>query len=179
MPNYFFNPGQFPEIEKRMDAANDDFLFQQGATKGLSKIQFHDYQIAYGSSDLPNVNVFKGQIEVLKQMLLAAPPTEGQKKDIGWLLTLGELFTLVAYGQLILENAKIYGVYDELVDQIFDFMVRDFSKYALELYSKTSSTAEQMELCTRMIAKPVADQARFDKVLAEAYSLRDQYHWSD
>ena len=111
--------------------------------------------------------------------LLAAPPTEVQTKDIGWLLTLGELFTLVAYGQLILENAKIYGVYDELVDQIFDFMVRDFSKYALELYSKTSSTAEQMELCTRMIAKPVADQARFDKVLAEAYSLRDQYHWSD
>ncbi len=179
MPNYFFNPGSFPEILKRMDAANDDFLFQQGATKGLGKIQFHDYQIAYGSCDLPNVNVFKGQIEVLKQMLLAAPPTEGQTKDIGWLLTLGELFTLVAYGQLILENAKIYGVYDELVDQIFDFMVRDFSKYALELYSKTSSTAEQMELCTRMIAKPVADQARFDKVLAEAYSLRDQYHWSD
>ncbi|HEY5494439.1 MAG TPA: acyl-CoA dehydrogenase [Candidatus Anoxymicrobiaceae bacterium] len=179
MPNYFFNPGQFPEIGKRMDAANDDFLFQQGATKGLGKIQFHDYQIAYGASDLPNVNVFKQQIEVLKQMLLAAPPTEGQTKDIGWLLTLGELFTLVAYGQLILENAKIYGVYDELVDQIFDFMVRDFSKYALELYSKTSSTAEQMELCTKMIAKPVADQARFDKVLAEAYSLRDQYHWSD
>jgi acyl-CoA dehydrogenase len=179
MPNYFFNPGSFPEILKRMDAANDDFLFQQGATKGLGKIQFHDYQIAYGSCDLPNVNVFKGQIEVLKQMLLAAPPTEGQTKDIGWLLTLGELFTLVAYGQLILENAKIYGVYDELVDQIFDFMVRDFSKYALELYSKTSSTAEQMELCTKMIAKPVADQARFDKVLAEAYSLRDQYHWSD
>ena len=179
MPNYFFNPGSFPEIPKRMDAANDDFLFQQGATKGLGKIQFHDYQIAYGSLDLPNVNVFKGQIEVLKQMLLAAPPTEGQTKDIGWLLTLGELFTLVAYGQLILENAKIYGVYDELVDQIFDFMVRDFSKYALQLYSKTSSTGEQMDLCKKMIAKPVADQARFDKVLAEAYSLRDQYHWSD
>ena len=179
MPNYFFNPGQFPEIGKRMDAANDDFLFEQGATKGLGKIQFHDYNIAYASSDLPNVQVFKKQIEVLKQMLLAAPPTEGQTKDIGWLLTLGELFTLVAYGQLILENAKIYNVYDELVDQIFDFMVRDFSKYALELYQKTSSTAEQMELCTRMISKPVADQARFDKVLAEAYSLRDQYHWSD
>jgi len=179
MPNYFFNPGSFPEIPKRMDAANDDFLFNQGATKGLSKIQFHDYQIAYGSSDLPNVNVFKQQIEVLKQMLLAAPPVEAQTKDIGWLLTLGELFTLVAYGQLILENAKIYGVYDEMVDQIFDFMVRDFSKYALELYSKTTSTSEQMEFCKKMIAKPVTDQARFDKVLAEAYSLRDQYHWSD
>jgi len=36
-----------------------------------------------------------------------------------------------------------------------------------------------MEFCLKMIAKPVADQARFDKVLAEAYSLRDQYKWSD
>ena len=179
MPNYFFNPGEFPLIPKRMDAANDDFLFNQGATKGLGSIQFHDYNIAYGKSGLPNVGVFKQQIEALKQMLLAAPPTEGQTKDIGWLLTLGELFTLVAYGQLILENAEIYGVYDEMVDQIFDFMVRDFSKYALELYQKTSSTREQMDLCLKMIMKPVADQARFDKVLAEAYSLRDQYHMSD
>jgi len=179
MPNYFFNPGQFPIIPKRMDAVNDDFLFNQGATKGLGKIQFHDYNISYGKSDLPNVNVFKKQIEVLKEMLLAAPPNEGQVKDIGWLLTLGELFTLVAYGQLILENAEIYKVYDELVDQIFDFMVRDFSKYALELYQKPSSTGVQMDLCLKMIMKPVFDEARFNKVLAEAYSLRDQYHWSD
>ena len=179
MPNYFFNPGQFPVIPKRMDAVNDDFLFNQGATKGLGKIQFHDYNISYGKSDLPNVNVFKKQIEVLKEMLLAAPPNEGQVKDIGWLLTLGELFTLVAYGQLILENAEIYKVYDELVDQIFDFMVRDFSKYALELYQKPSSTGVQMDLCLKMIMKPVFDEARFNKVLAEAYSLRDQYHWSD
>jgi acyl-CoA dehydrogenase len=179
MPNYFFNPGQFPIIPKRMDAANDDFLFRQGATKGLGKIQFHDYNIAYGASDLPNVNVFKKQIEVLKEMLLAAPPNEVQIKDIGWLLTLGELFTLVAYGQLILENAQIYGIADELTDQIFDFMVRDFSKYALELYQKPNSTDVQMGLCTKMIMKPVFDEARFNKVLAEAYSLRDQYHWND
>jgi acyl-CoA dehydrogenase len=179
MPNYFFNPGEFQVTGKRMDAANDDFLFHQGATKGLGRIQFHDYNIAYGTSDLPNVEVFKKQVEVLKQMLLAAPPVEAQTKDIGWLLTLGELFTLVAYGQLILENAEIYGVYDELVDQIFDFMVRDFSKYALELYSKTTSTAEQMEFCLKMINKPVADEARFNKVLAEAYSLRDQYRMND
>jgi acyl-CoA dehydrogenase len=179
MPNYFFNPGQFPLIPKRMDAANDDFLFNQGATKGLGKIQFHDYNLAYGKSDLPNVNIFKRQIEVLKEMLLAAPPTEVQIKDIGWLLTLGELFTLVAYGQLILENAEIYGVYDELVDQIFDFMVRDFSKYALELYQKPNSTDVQMGLCMKMIMKPAFDEARFNKVLAEAYSLRDQYCWND
>ena len=41
------------------DAANDDFLFHQGSTKGLGQIQFHDYQRAYAGCDLPNVTVFE------------------------------------------------------------------------------------------------------------------------
>ena len=179
MPNYFFNPAPFPEIPKRMDAGNDDFLFEQGPTRGLGKIQFHDYNIAYGSVDLPNVNVFKEQIEVLKELLLKAPPGEAQIDDIDFLLILGELFTLVGYGQLIIENSKILGVSDEMLDQIFDFMVRDFSKFALQLYSKTTSTDVQMDLCLKMLRKPVADTSRYEKVLAEAYSLEGQYTWND
>jgi acyl-CoA dehydrogenase len=179
MPNYFFNPAPFPEIGRRMDAADDAFLFDQGPTKGLSKIQFHDYQAAYGSVDLPNVSVFREQIEVLKELLLNAPPGEAQIDDIDFLLILGELFTLVGYGQLIIENSKILGVSNDLLDQIFDFMVRDFSKFALQLYSKTSSTSVQMDLALKMLRKPVADQARFEKVLAEAYSLEGQYSWND
>ena len=38
----------------------------------------------------------------------------------------------IAYGQLIIENAKINKIEDDLLDQIFDFMVRDFSKFALQ-----------------------------------------------
>ena len=179
MPNYFFNPAIFPEIGQRMDAANDDFLFEQGPTKGLGKIRFHDYNVAYGSVDLPNVNVFKEQIELLKELLLKAPPGEAQIDDIDFLLILGELFTLVGYGQLIIENSRILGVSDELLDQIFDFMVRDFSKFALQLYSKTTSTDVQMDLCLKMLRKPIADPARYEKVLAEAYSLEGQYKWND
>ncbi len=179
MPNYFFNPGEFPEIPQRRDAADDEFLFDQGPTKGLSKIQFHDYNLAYASVDLPNVNVFKEQIEVLKEMLLKSPPDDVQIDDIDFLLILGELFTLVAYGQLIIENSKIYGVSDALLDQIFDFMVRDFSKFALQLYSKTSSTEVQMDLAMKMLRKPVSDRSRYEEVLAEAYSLKGTYAWND
>lgn len=75
MPNYFFNPAEFPEIAQRYEAANDDFLFNQGPTKGLSKIQFHDYQAAYELYDLPNINVFKEQIALLKETLMMAGPT--------------------------------------------------------------------------------------------------------
>jgi acyl-CoA dehydrogenase len=179
MPNYFFNPSRFPEIPRRDDASNDDFLFDQGPTRGLSKIQFHDYSIAYDSVDLPNVRIFNEQIEVLKEMLLQSPPSEEQVDDIDFLLILGELFTLVAYGQLIIENAQIMDVSDDLLDQIFDFQVRDFSRFALQLYSKTSSSEVQMDLCLKMLRKPHFDRERYDRVLAEAYSLEGRYRWNE
>jgi acyl-CoA dehydrogenase len=46
----------------------------------------------------------------------------------------------VVYGQLIIEKAKMENLADDLLDQIFDFMIRDFAKYALQIYSKTGST---------------------------------------
>jgi len=176
MANYFFNPGKFPEIPKRDDTANDDFLFNQGPTRNLGAIQFHDYHLAYDCVDLPNVNIFKAQIEVLRKFLMDATPDKAQSKDIGFLLTLGELFTLVAYGQLLLENAKISTIEDDLVDQIFDVMVRDFSDYALQLYSKPSSSEAQMGLCLKMIKKPVLDREKFNRVFDKyVYALKDIY----
>ncbi len=164
MANYFFNPDKFPEIPKRDDPGNDDFLFHQGATKGLGKIRFHDFSIAYNSVNLPNVDIFKGQIEVLKEFLMMAKPSKEQSQDLDFLLSLGELFTLVVYGQLIIEKAKIENLEDDLLDQIFDFMIRDFSKYALQIYSKTGSTEKQMELCLKMIKKPMLNMKRFQNV---------------
>ena len=164
MANYFFNPASFPDVPRKDEPTNDDFLFNQGATRGLGKIQFHDSALAYNSMDLPNLNVFKQQIEVLKELLLTAAPSKEQAEDIDFLLNLGELFTLVAYGQLLIEKAKIDSVEEDVLDQIFDFMIRDFSKFALQLYSKTGATNEQMALCLKMIKKPVNDPERFNRV---------------
>nr|MDO8082867.1 acyl-CoA dehydrogenase [Candidatus Freyarchaeota archaeon] len=175
LPKYFFEHGEFLEVPKRNDATNDDFLFNQGPAKGLGDIQFHDYNIAYDSVDLPNVNIFKEQIELFKELCFKTPPSPEQTKDIDFLLTLGELFTLIVYGQLIIENAKIYNIEDDALDQIFDFIVRDFSKFALQLYSKPSSTNKQMEYCMKMIKKPVVDEERFKRVLKQVYALKDLY----
>jgi acyl-CoA dehydrogenase len=176
MANYFFSPGQFPEIGHETAPANDDFLFAQGPTRGLGKIQFHDFHIAYDSLDLPNLRVFKKQIAVLEQMLLEAGPNKDQQKDIDFLLTLGEMFTLVAYGQLLIEKAKMDAVDEDLMDQIFDFMVRDFSGYALQLLSKPSSSDAQIDFCRRIICKPVVDGERFQRVWRQhVHSLVDAY----
>ena len=176
MANYFFNPGKFPEIPKRDDPSDDAFLFNQGPTKGLGKIQFHDYNLAYDGVDLPNVALFKEQVATLREFLATATPSEEQAKNIDFLLSLGELFTLVAYGQLLLEKYRMDSLEDDLVEQIFDFMVRDFSKFALQIYSKPDSTAKQMDLCLRMIKRPVVDTERFQRFWERrVYALKDAY----
>jgi len=178
MPNYFFAPGEFPEVGRRDEAASDDFLFRQGPAKGLGKIRFHDFEKAYGACDRPNVIVFREQIGVFRRFLSEATPGDAQQKDIDFLMTLGEIFTLVVYGQLILENAAIHEIGNDLLDQIFDVMVRDFSKFALALYGKPSSTPAQMDLCLRMLRKPAVDEARTQRVCSEVYDLRDVYEMS-
>lgn len=176
MTNYFFNPAEFPEIDQRAGAENDAFLMDQGPTSGLSKIRFHDYNIAYNSISLPNIEVLKEQIAVFKEFLAKATPSKEQSKDIDYLLAMGELMTVVAYGQLIIENAKIYKIDDDILDMIFDVLVRDFAKYAVQLYQKKSNTQAQLDYCLKMIKNPVADIDKFNKVWEKyVYPLKDEY----
>ena len=176
MANYFFNPGEFPDIPVRDDANCDEFLFNQGATKGLGKIQFHDFTVSYDSVDLPNINIFKEQIEELKNLLLQATPDKSQARNMDFLLYLGEMFTLVAYGQLIIEKYNIEKLETDLLNQIFDFMVRDFSEFALKLYAKPDTTEAQMAFCRKMIRKPVTDKAQFDRIFNDhVMVLKDSY----
>ncbi len=162
MANYFFNPDTFAEIGPMTAAEHDAFLFNQGPTKGLGNIRFHDFRLAYDSMDLANIHIFKKQIEAFIQMLESAPPNKAQTQNMDFLLCIGELFTNVAYGQLLIEKGHIDQVDPELMDQIFDFLVRDFSRYALNLYADAMSTADQMELCLQMIRKPVGNTERFE-----------------
>ncbi len=168
LQNFLFVPKEYPEVPQRSDAADDTFLFNQGPTRGLGKIQFHDYNKAFDLFDLPNIAIFRKQVNLFKETLMRAPATEEQTKNVDVMLTIGEMFTLVPYAQLILENAKIMKIDEVLIDQIFDFIVRDFSKYALELYNRPSSTEKQMEYCLRMIQKPAVDAAR-TKTIWEDY----------
>lgn len=177
MKNFLFNPGEFPEVSKRNDPANDEFLMDQGPTRGLGKVQFHDYRIAYDSVDLPNVNAFKRQIDLFKKLLVKAGPDETQARDIDFLLGLGECFTLIAYGQLILENRPNFvEIDDALLDQIFDFMVRDMSRYALDIFNKSTTSEVQKQLALQIIQMPEFDKERFDKVWTDhVYVLKDIY----
>ncbi|MFJ8963186.1 acyl-CoA dehydrogenase [Lentzea sp. NPDC102401] len=176
MPNYLFNPKAYDEVPTRHDATDDDFFWHQGPARGLGKIQFHDWEPIYAEhAHLPNVALFHEQANAIKTLLTTAAPDADQQKDLDFLLNLGHLFTLVVYGQLVLEQAKITGTDQSVLDQIFDVLVRDFAGYATALHGKASSTEAQQQWAVAQIRKPHVDQARFDAVWQQVEALSGRY----
>jgi acyl-CoA dehydrogenase len=181
MPNYLFAPNtELPVIGRRDDAADDSFLFDQGPTGGLGKVRFHDWRPPFDHfAYLPNVDLLRKQIDVLAEMLARATPDATQQKDIDFAFGVGQLFAVVPYAQLILEEALLSGLDEALIDGIFAVLVRDFNSYAVELGDKPATTDEQARFATRMIRRPVFDPARYDQVWKEhvlpingAYQMR-------
>ncbi|MFT6210486.1 MAG: acyl-CoA dehydrogenase [Bacteroidia bacterium] len=122
------------------------------------------------------MNVFREQITVLREALMMAGPDEAQQKDIDFLLTVGELFTLVVYGQLILENAKLCNIEDDMVDQMFEVFVSDFSRFSLELGNKPSSSEKQQEYAHKMIRKPIYNAERSARIWDKhVYTMKESY----
>lgn len=176
MPNYLFNPKDYPEIGTRQDAADDAFFWQQGPARGAGKVQFADWTPAYEKhADIPNVGRFFEQAQALRTLLSTAAPSTDQQQDLDFMLTIGHLFSLVVYGQLILEQAAITGLDRDLLDQIFDFQIRDFNTYATTLYGKPSATPDQQGWAASALRPPVADRPRFDRVWAEVASYDGAY----
>ncbi|MBW0017064.1 MAG: acyl-CoA/acyl-ACP dehydrogenase [Mycobacterium sp.] len=185
MPNYLFAAdASLPLISRRDDAGDDSFLFAQGPTGGLGKVRFHDWRAPFeGYSHLPNVALLRQQIDVLADMLASATPDAVQQKDIDFAFGVGQLFALVPYAQLILEEAALTGLDKAgdvaLIDEIFALLVRDFNSYAVELHDKSATTDEQARFAMRMIRRPAHDPARYEQVWKEhvfplngAYQMR-------
>ncbi len=177
MASYLFDPDTDLEAPERMlEPGDDTFLFDQGPTKGLSKIRFADWEKSYEPFlGVPNVEKFVGLAHSFKELLATAPPDEAQQKDLDFLLTLGELFTLIPYGQLICEQAALVGLPEDTLDQIFDVFVRDFSAYATELMGKASTTEAQAEWVRNTITRPVVDEERFEAVWEKTRALAGGY----
>jgi acyl-CoA dehydrogenase len=176
LPAYLLHVAEVPVVRKR-GHGDDSFLWHQGPARGLGKIGFGDWRVPYDSyADVPNVAVFREQAEGLVQLARTAGPDADQAKDLDLMLVLGELFTLVVYGQLILEQSGAVDL--DVIDQVFDVLVRDFSAYAVDLHGKTSSTQAQQLWALDHVRKPAADAARYDRVWQQVRALSGTYEMS-
>jgi acyl-CoA dehydrogenase len=177
VPQYLFGTAELSTPPVRKDAADDAFLFDQGPTRGLGKIAFPDWRPVFDRlAAIPNVAVFRQQANGLVALLREAPLTAEQMSgDLDFQQSLSQLFTLIPYAQLILEQAQIDEVTPDIVDLVFETLVRDFSATAIELHGKDSSTDAQQAWALANVRKPVIDSERGDRVYTEVRALADAY----
>ena len=177
LPQYLFGSEPLDPPSPRRDPGDDSFLFAQGPTRGLSKIAFPGWRPIFDRfAELPNVACFREQAEALVDLIENVNlTTEQMTEDLDFQQSLAQLFTLLPYGQLILEQAELAEVEPEIVDLIFETLVRDFSATAIELHGKASSTDAQQRWALGSVRKPIVDGPRDDRVYAEVRALSGAY----
>jgi acyl-CoA dehydrogenase len=177
LPNYLFGNEALEAPPSRRDAADDAFLFDQGPTRGLSKIKFPDWRPIFDvSAETPNVAMFREQADALAKLFEEAPLTpEQMNDDLDFQQSLAQLFTLVPYGQLILEQAQVDDTPEDIVDAVFETLVLDFTTNAIDLHGKASSTEAQQRWALKSVRKPATDEARADRIYAEVRALAGAY----
>ena len=179
MRNYFFAPAEFPPVPRRDDAADDDFLWDQGPASGLGKIRFHDPAPVFAAWDTPNVALFREQIAAFRELLGTATPTEAAGRRTSTSCSRSarssRSSSTRSSSSRTPRSCPRQGLAPTTVDQIFDVLVRDFSRHALDLHMKPSTTAAQMELALRMVRKPAVDGERYDRVWRTVHALADAY----
>lgn len=182
---------EYPAQPVRQDAADDDYLFRQGPAKGLSSIGFTDWRPAFERfAHLPNVAAFREQIDAFTTLVMTAPPTEAQAKDLDYLQVLGQLFTQIVYAQLICESAALAiddgdtraGSVSDLsdlteahIDRIFAVFVQDMAEQAVALHGQPSATDAQRAAALTLLQNPVFDADAEAAFVTEVLSYDGTY----
>jgi alkylation response protein AidB-like acyl-CoA dehydrogenase len=182
---------QYPPIPVRQDAGDDAYLFHQGPAKGLGSIGFADWRPAFDRfAHLANIAVFREQIDAFTQLVLTAPPTEAQGKDLDYLQILGQLFTQIVYAQLILESAALAidegetrpGSVSDLsdlrethLDRMFAVFVQDMAEQAVALHGQASATDAQSTAALTIVRKPRIEAAGEDAFVSEVLGYSGAY----
>lgn len=182
---------QYPDIPVRQDDTDDGYLFHQGPAKGLGSIGFADWRPTFERfAHLANVRIFREQIDAFTQLVLTAPPTDAQQKDLDYLQVLGQLFAQIVYAELILESAALAfdhcetrpGSVSDLsdlteahLDRIFAVFVRDMADQAVQLHGQASATAAQSAAGLAIVRKPRIDTEAEQMFVAEVLSYSNAY----
>ena len=185
--------GGYDAVPVRLDDADDAYLFRQGPASGLGKIPFSDFRPAFARfGHLPNVAAFLEQVAAFGRLMVESPPSEEQRGDLDFLLTLGQVFTQVVYAQLVCEAAALAidaapdgdragsvsdltGVSEAHVDRLFAVFVQDVSDVAVSLHGQASASPAQQQHALALVARPTIDPDAEAAFVAEVLSYDGAY----
>jgi len=167
--NYFHDPADLPEVpDGKMVKDDSRNSFVQGFGK-VRTIRFDDYRKAFKGCGLANVRIFLEQAEAFKALNDGSPMTKDQEINADFVLNVAEIFAAIVYGQLVIEKARIEGIEDMVIDQVFSYLVRDINAYVMRQLNEYAGhfRTGQREGLTAILREPHIDFAREEAVLQD------------
>lgn len=178
---YLFEKKPASKVPHITEPKSDDFLFAQGATtKATRNVALGDYEEVYSKFNTPNLDIFKSQIKLFVDLIKELELSKEDTTDIDLMLSIGELLTLIIYGQLILEYAEFDKTDNDTLDMIFHVFIRDFSRFATDLAGKEKISETKSKFCLKLIKKAHYDQSQIDSFYQKSVlSLKDSYRMKE
>jgi acyl-CoA dehydrogenase len=122
-------------IAEEIQPRENGYLF--GARSGaIHSIAFADAFRAYQPfMSITNVRLFSQQLETLRSMLHTPSLKHIDSADLNLSLAMGRCVAIVAYAQLVAENATRVNLPHAMVSAIFQLLIEDFNATALSMAS--------------------------------------------
>jgi len=147
-------------------APSENAYLYEARTGAIPSIAFPPPGRAYRPHNaIANVRLFVRQAWLFRRFLRDNPAARDMT-DIQFTQSIGKSLAIIAYAQLIAENAQLLAVPAQMVSVIFHMLVEDFSAIALALASLPRFDRESRLRIARMIVIPQTSQADWDFVSA-------------
>jgi len=131
----------------------------------INTIEFPHFLDAYEPlRAIPNIRLFIRQARAFRLFIRNTSPRLKRSEDQQTTQALGQCFAIIAYAQLIAENAKCLDVPPQMVSAIFHGLVTDLSICALNLASLPSLRPIDRLLIRRVITVPRTSASDWDFV---------------
>lgn len=169
IPRYFGDPQPSlvapPSLIRDKSAAVKDSLLLEPSTIAVNAVGFPHFLDAYrGLMQLTNVQLFVEAVKAFQQAMLGRAPDRKIRADTPADLAMGQCQAIVAYAQLVAENAELLGMPDAVVSVIFHALVADFAVAAMTLAAGSSVAAIDPVIIRRMMAVPQNNDAEWSSV---------------
>lgn len=170
--SFFSENVDIPEIPDGKVVKDDTQNILVQAFGNSKSIKFPDYRRSYANCSLPNVKILLEQAEAFKEFYFKAPPTKEQEKNSDFMLSVSEVFAAIVYGQLVYEKAKLEGIEDMVIDQLFSYLVRDINMSVMRQLGEYAGlfAPGQKEGLFNIIKDPSIDFAR-EQAIFDDYVL--------
>jgi acyl-CoA dehydrogenase len=157
MPRYFDNPDRKlsapPSLAGAQAPASENPYLYEPSSKSTRTISFTSFLQPYRElANIPNVAIFARQSAAFRR--LAKSLQNRDKSDLLLNITLGRCMAVIAYGQLVAENAVIMQLPPALISLVFAQQVTDLATHAFQFATMPQFPPESRKLVDALIRLP-------------------------